>query len=181
MADQERYATQQRFLDAFSRYGTVTRASQEVGIHRTTVNYWARTDIPFANSYAEAIVAYQDVIRDALHTRAVTGIATPVFHHGQPLIDTTTGKPLTVVKHSDALLALLARARLPEYKNLDAPVTMGVTLTEHSLIIEDIRLLTTNVLDTLLLDLERIDAEKATYGNNTIVDNGATPQSPTSQ
>ena len=177
LSDENRRLLQQAFLDAFALQGTVTKATQTAHIDRTIVYYWLKNDSAFANAYAEAITAYNDVIRNALHERGVVGIQKALFQKGQPVLDSGVAQ-VYETHHSDALLALIARARLPEYKQTEIQPNANVALTEHSLIIEDMRVLEEHVLDMLLQDLARIETEKNTYAHTTIIA-ASTPESTT--
>ena len=158
--ERTRALVQEKFLEAFATFGTITRAAQEVGIHRSTAQDWIKNDIVFSQAFAEALRGYRDTIRNTIHERAVIGTQTPLVARGQLVMD-ALGNPVMVTRHSDQLLGLLARAYLPEYKaSSDDMLNVGISYSANSLIIPDITKLKTEVLEALLIDLERLQDEE---------------------
>jgi len=88
---------QQKFLKSFARYGIIKTAAQAAGVDRSTVWRWREGDPAFAEAYAAAAQEAVDVLERAAWGRAVQGVR----------------QPDGSVKHSDALLTFLLKARDP--------------------------------------------------------------------
>lgn len=160
--DDIRRATQTRFLENFGTYGTVKRACIETGIHRSTFYDW-KEDFEFMARFTQSLQDFVDVIREAAYQRGVVGIQQNVYANGSLVMD-ANGKPVIVVKHSNALLMCMLRAYVPEYKVQSSEnmyPDVQPTITEHSIIVKDIRLLDQKVLDALLANLEEIADREA--------------------
>lgn len=154
-----RALTQQKFLENFALFGTISRAASEVKVHRSTIYDWLNNDIAFSQAFADAIQGYRDTIKDAIHQRAITGTQTPLVSRGQLVMD-AHGNPVMVTRHSDQLLGLLARAYIKDFRvSPDDSMNTGIQVTDKSLVIPDIRKLDSDVLERLIIDLERINNE----------------------
>lgn len=127
------------FLAALREYPVVQHACNVAGIERCTAYRARQADESFAAEWEDAMEAGIDRAEQEAFRRAVTGFEEPVVYQGQvsprmepqfdedgnPIIDPTTktqawgpvrdanGRivPLTVRKHSDALLALVLKGR----------------------------------------------------------------------
>jgi hypothetical protein len=104
------------------------------GIERRLVYYWQEHDETFALKFQVAEQEANDVIRAELFKRAVQGIEKPVVSMGKVVYQ--DGKPLMERVYSDNLLSLLAKARMPEFRDkqsvdLHATVNGAVDSTLH--------------------------------------------------
>jgi len=149
MTKQERQSVQEKFLKSFSMTANVRAACMAAGIDRSMVYYWQEHDEQFSLKFNVASEEANDLIRAALWRRGVEGIQRrvismgrvvceeePVFDaKGMPLLDAKgkqvvkRGKPIMEPEYSDSLLALLAKARMPEFRekqqiDLTAEITM---------------------------------------------------------
>ncbi|MCC6194750.1 MAG: hypothetical protein IT518_09820 [Burkholderiales bacterium] len=93
------------FLERLAEGRTIASACTAAGVGRTTVYAWREADTVFADAWDAAIEAGDDVIEDEIRRRAIEGVERKVFYQGEH-ID-------TVRDYSDAMLALLAKARMP--------------------------------------------------------------------
>lgn len=94
---------------------SVREAAEHAGVKRLQIRYLKRTDEEFAAEYREARGYGDDKIRDEVRRRAIEGVVEPVFGAlGE-------GGGTGIVGHkrvySDRLLALMAKAHLPEYRD----------------------------------------------------------------
>ena len=103
------------FLGALALNGNVSDAAKAANISRDTV-YKARTRNPdFAQDFLTAEKIASDVLLREAWRRAVEGGRTYKFNKdGDPIKHPETGEPYYEMVYSDALLALLLKARLPE-------------------------------------------------------------------
>lgn len=128
------------FLEAFANGGIVTRAAKAAGIHRTTARAARERDPVFAEGYENALEQAQDRIRAEIDRRAIEGWEEPVigsigdYRDGHLL--GCDGKPLYIRKFDNGLLARLAVAHCPEFreKNPAGPaVNINITITPERL------------------------------------------------
>lgn len=119
------------FLTAFRQSANVTYSCRAANVGRTAIYDWLEKDEAFSLSYRHAELEAQDVIRLAILQRAIQGVEEPVVNAGR-LVRNEDGSVLTVKKYSDSLLALLAKARLPEFRNaVDVQVSGGEKPIQH--------------------------------------------------
>lgn len=116
MSKEERAKVQEIFLQAFSMTANVRAACMKAGISRNTVYEWAEHDERFSLRYKQAELDANDLIRGELFRRAVQGYEKPVISIGKVVYD-KDGKPLMEKVYSDSLLSLLAKARMPEFRD----------------------------------------------------------------
>jgi hypothetical protein len=127
LTKEERAAAQALFLQVFSSTAIVAAACKQAGISRNTVYEWLEKDEPFSFLYHQAELDAQDVVRAAIHRRAVEGVDEPVISQGKLVFITEEvtledgtkvlrQRPLTVKKYGDSVLLSMAKARLPEYR-----------------------------------------------------------------
>jgi hypothetical protein len=107
---------QDKFLKSFSMTANIRAACMSAGIDRSTVYNWQEHDTNFSLRFNIAEQEANDVIRAELFRRAVQGYEKPVVSMGKAVYD-KDGKPLTERVYSDSLLSLLAKARMPEFKD----------------------------------------------------------------
>lgn len=126
LTDGEREAAQEAFLRAFATTGVISTGLRAIGVSRQAVDYW-RTKPEFAERYAEAEQAANDVLRLEIHRRAVEGLTRKKFTgKGQAIIDPETGQQYVEREYSDSLLQFAAKARMPEFRET---VQQNVNLT----------------------------------------------------
>lgn len=133
--EQKRQA-QDTFLKTFAMNANVRAACLAAGIDRSVIYQWLEKDTAFTVLYHEAEKDADDMIRAAIFQRAIRGYEKPVVSMGKivyeetPVLDALGkpvldekgrpvvryGKPLTETVYSDALLALLAKARMHEFR-----------------------------------------------------------------
>jgi hypothetical protein len=137
MSDEERRETRAAFLLHFREKAVLRYACAAANVDRTTIEYWREHDKAFAKQYAQALADAEDRIREEIDRRAIEGWEEPLVSGGNlvyeyipqmeadgvtPVVDKygrpkyTRGPKVTVRKYSDTLLAKLASARLPEFK-----------------------------------------------------------------
>lgn len=123
MSKEERVRVQEIFLQAFSMTANVRAACMKAGISRNTVYEWAEHDESFSLLYKQAELDANDLIRGELFRRAVQGYEKPVVSMGRQVFvreevnGKTIEKPLMEKVYSDSLLSLLAKARMPEFRD----------------------------------------------------------------
>ena len=105
----------------------VRAACLKAKVSRNTVYQWAEHDEAFSIEYKQAELDANDMVRAELFRRAVQGYDKPLVSVGKVVYD-KDGKPMTERVYSDSLLSLLAKARLPEFKekqtiDLNAQIT----------------------------------------------------------
>jgi hypothetical protein len=86
----------------------------KAGISRNTVYEWQEKDETFGFKFRQASEDANDLIRGELFRRAVQGYEKPVVSVGKQVF--VDGKPLMERVYSDNLLSLLAKARMPEFR-----------------------------------------------------------------
>ena len=133
----------QIFLDALAEDGVVTKACERAGIIRRVAYARRQTNAAFAEAWEDAMGAWRDRLRQEAQRRAVNGTHKLLYHQGQPIYEYRTvigtdGKPekddsgqdkrevvrdangqpvqARVYDFSDALLARMLAANVPEYR-----------------------------------------------------------------
>ena len=94
------------FLDALRDGRSVTAASIDAGISRSTAYEWRDADDEFRKAWDSAVDEGTDRLEDEAHRRARDGVAKPVFQGGK--------RVGTVQEYSDTLTIFLLKARRPE-------------------------------------------------------------------
>jgi hypothetical protein len=116
LTKEERRVAQEKFLKSFSMTANVRAACMAAGISRNTVYAWQEQDEQFSFKFKQASEDANDMIRAELFRRSVQGYEKPVVSMGKVVHD-KDGKPLMERVYSDSLLALLAKARMPEFRD----------------------------------------------------------------
>jgi hypothetical protein len=116
ISDQERPLVQDNFLKTFALQGNVRQACFRAGISREMIYQWKLEDEAFAERYQQALDDVSDRIRAEMWRRAITGVKKPVYQGGK-----LVGH---IQEYSDGLIALLAKAHMPEFRQV------GVTAEE---------------------------------------------------
>lgn len=107
--------------DAVLAYGrehrdcNLTELGQATGVRRYLVRALLDRDPEFREQWMEARGYGPERIRSAMAERAIDGVPRPVFQGGKKIGET--------IEYSDHLLALMARANLPEYAVADHSTT----------------------------------------------------------
>lgn len=94
-----------RFLQAFERYGNVTRACKFAHISRDTVYRWRAEDPAFQQAWDLAHEDAADVLEAEAWRRAVKGTKKPVYQGGELVGN--------IQEYSDTLLIFLMKAANP--------------------------------------------------------------------
>ena len=115
LTKEERQQTQEKFLKSFAMTANVRAACMAAGISRTTIYEWQEKDETFSLRFKQAELDANDIIRAELFRRAIQGYEKPVTSLGRQVIG-EDGKPLMERVYSDNLLSLLAKARMPEFR-----------------------------------------------------------------
>ena len=95
-----------RFLEELARGWSVSKAAQTSGVSRAQIYRWRKEDPQFAADWNEAYEVGVDVLEDAAYSRAVEGIATPIFNQEGNQVGEK-------VEYSDRLLELLLKSKRP--------------------------------------------------------------------
>jgi hypothetical protein len=164
----ERKAAQETFLRTFANTANLRASAMAAKVDRNTIYKWLETDEQFSFQYHQAELDASDCIRAEIWRRAIQGVEEPIvsmgslvyeYHpilddEGKPKLDekgrpiTQRGQRLTVRKYSDALLSLLARARMPEFRDksesnitLNTPQAGSITLNTREMTNEELAML----------------------------------------
>jgi hypothetical protein len=151
LTKEQRIAVQEKFLKSFSMTANIRAACMSAGIDRSLVYYWQEHDETFSMRFNIAEQEANDVIRAELFRRAVQGYEKPVVSVGKVVYD-KDGKPMTERVYSDTLLSLLARSRMPEFRekqSVDLNATVNGNINSTSTISIDTRALTPDQLTKL--------------------------------
>jgi hypothetical protein len=95
-----------RFLEELAKGWSVSKAAQTAGVSRAQIYRWRTEDPQFATDWNEAYEVGVDALEDAAYSRAVEGVATPIFDKQAKQV----GKK---VEYSDRLLELLLKSKRP--------------------------------------------------------------------
>jgi hypothetical protein len=120
------------FLEQFAKGANITKAALATGICRASVYHARARDKSFSEGWQEALEEAQDRIRAEVDRRAIEGWEEPVigsignYRDGHLLGH--DGKPLYIRKFDSGLLARLAVAHCPEFKE-KSPVAATVNVT----------------------------------------------------
>lgn len=105
-AAQKRKRLKEKFLAEYAKCGNVSAACRVVGVSRYAVAEWYRADEEFRRGHDNATEVACDALEEAARTRAVDGVAEPVYHMGQ-----VCGE---VQRYSDTLLIFLLKGARPQ-------------------------------------------------------------------
>ncbi len=120
MTPQERREKQDAFLALFGMEANVTAAAQELGLDRDTIYDWKQRYTDFAQRFAAAEQEANDHIDHEIYRRGVLGWEEPLVSAGKFVC--------MVTKYSDAMLTLLAKSRMPKYRekqHIDVSATLA--------------------------------------------------------
>ena len=104
------------FLAYYQLHGLLTAAAESTGIPQRLVKRWQDEPV-FAEAMEEAGAVYCDVIRREIHRRAIDGWDAPVYQRGVHV-----GYER---RYSDNLLQLLAKTRMPEFREKPTDVNVN--------------------------------------------------------
>jgi transposase-like protein len=107
----------EKFLDALSECGNISRAAKLAGIPRRTLYNWRDEDEEFQRLWDKAAAYGTDALEDEAIRRAYEGVEKPVYYQGA-----VCG---SVQEYSDSLLALLLKARKPDRFRENSTVKIG--------------------------------------------------------
>lgn len=116
MTPDEQREAKDLFLASFAVSGIIKSACDSAGISRDTLYYtWLKNDPAFKAAYDIALEESNDVIREEIRRRAITGVVktTKVVEESP---DGTTTKITTVREYDSALLRFFAQSRMAEFK-----------------------------------------------------------------
>tara|TARA_R110000764_G_scaffold147568_1_gene235491 strand:- start:1487 stop:2026 length:540 start_codon:yes stop_codon:yes gene_type:complete len=112
------------FLKALEEGASVSRACRDLGVSRSAIYLWRRTDQKFTDEWLAAEDAGTDRMEDELWRRAVEGVEKPTgFYQGEP--------GAFVREYSDTLLIFGLKGRRPEKYADRSRVTMNGNI-DHS-------------------------------------------------
>lgn len=157
MTTEERKQAQEKFLKSFSMTANVRAACMAAGIDRSLVYQWAEHSEEFSIRFKQASLDADDLIRGELFRRAVQGVEKPVVSMGKVVYvedEKNKPKPLMERVYSDQLLSLLAKSRMPEFREkTQLDVNANVNAHVHSA--------NTITIDTRSLSAEQLARLKA--------------------
>lgn len=116
LTKKEKAEIQDTFLAEFAKNANVTASCKIANISRTMVYEWQEHDETFSMRFKIAEQEANDVIRAEIYRRGIEGYAKPVVSMGK-VVYGPDGQPLTENVYSDNLLSLLAKARMPEFRD----------------------------------------------------------------
>lgn len=116
LTKEQRKQAQETFLAAFAVNANVMLSCKRAGVSRNTIYEWGEHDTEFSLRFKQAELDANDVIRAAMYQRAVQGVEKPALSMGR-VVYAADGKPLMLREYSDSLLSLLAKARMPEFRD----------------------------------------------------------------
>lgn len=131
LSKQEKQETQDKFLASFAENANVSLSCKIANISRTIVYEWQEHDEIFSMRYKIAEQEANDVIRAEIYRRGVEGYEKPVVSMGK-VVYGPEGYPLTEKVYSDNLLSLLAKARMPEFKDKQQ-IDMNMTSVQRDI------------------------------------------------
>lgn len=112
---EDRAIRQSVFLRVFQEGGIIGPACVMAGVSRTIIIEWRKNDKEFGSLYDIAEANANDLVRSEIYRRGVHGYDKPVVSVGK-LVRNEDGTPLTEKVYSDALLTMLAKSRMPEFR-----------------------------------------------------------------
>lgn len=98
----------QRFLDALTKHGVITRACAEANVSDSCVSVHRKQDAEFEQQVQVALSGFRSVIEDAIHKRGIDGVSRSIYYEG-----VVVG---TEIVYSDSLLIQYAKRHIPEYR-----------------------------------------------------------------
>lgn len=116
MTEEEQLEAKDKVLKLFVEYANMTSAIREVGMSWSTLYYWQETDLEFSIRYKQAENEVNDKIRAEIFRRGVKGYQKPTVSMGKIVRD-DKGEIVYEQVYSDMLLSLLAKARMPEFRD----------------------------------------------------------------
>lgn len=146
LTKKEKTETQDTFLEEFAKNANISLSCKIANITRTTVYEWQEHDSTFSLRFKIAEQEANDVIRAEIHRRGIEGYSKPVVSMGK-VVYGPDGQPLTENVYSDALLSLLAKARMPEYRDKQQQQINIANVAGTSIHHEEISLLSNDKLE----------------------------------
>lgn len=114
----QRRAAQDAFLEAFGKTGIIRAGCDAAQVTRDSIDWWNEHDEDFNQRYGQMRREADDAIRAEVFRRAVTGVRRRKTisrrdDNGKLVVDRVE----TVTEYSDAMLALLAKSRIAEFRH----------------------------------------------------------------
>jgi hypothetical protein len=122
------------FLEAFAITGNISKAAEVAGIHRQSHYDWlsdGEGGPAYKKAFDQAEEEFADRVRDMVRRRAIDGVPEPIVWQGTIIKDNETQEVVTILKRSDRILELLAKAKCAEFKEkveLEAGASLGEIL-----------------------------------------------------
>lgn len=119
---------QERYLGALAASGLLVHSADVAGVNFDTVDIYRRKNPEFNKEVELAQKRYNELVEAEIHRRGMKGYKKAVFYKGERV---DGGE---VVEYSDRLLELLAKKRMPEYREriIDAQVASGGVLVVNA-------------------------------------------------
>ena len=105
------------------------------GIDRSTVYAWQEHDEQFSLRFKQAEAEANDILLAEAWRRGVQGYKRPVVSMGKQVY--VNGEPLMEPVYSDNLLALLMKARMPQFREKNAITVNTILPKEYVNVPED--------------------------------------------
>jgi hypothetical protein len=122
MTAKQRAAAQEVFITTYSQGHSITKSCKAAGVSRETLYAWKEHHETFMFRFNQAKEEGDDVIRDEIRRRGIEGWDEAVYQLGN-----YAG---TVRKYSDRMLEIMAKARMPEYRDkVDVKATVQGNVT----------------------------------------------------
>ncbi|MGH7114212.1 MAG: hypothetical protein ACREE9_06930 [Stellaceae bacterium] len=104
---------QVKFLEALISEGTAAAAAESLGSNKARMHEARTSDPMFAAEWDKAEQATTDRLEREAWRRAIEGVQEPLVSDGRVVRDDNE-RPISIKRHSDALLIALLQARRPE-------------------------------------------------------------------
>ncbi len=128
----------EKFLEKLATCGLIAKSAWAVGASWRTIEVHRKKYPEFKLAFEQAMALYRDRIEQAVHDRAIDGIAEPIVYQG--MIQEKDGKPVTVTKYDNKLLLAHAARHIPEYRekqDIDLNVRGGVLVVGAKMTTEE--------------------------------------------
>ena len=101
------------YLSSLAKNGNKALSAKDAGVTMSAVRMARNRSKDFRAQETEALEQAKGLLEGEAYRRAVLGVNEPVFYQGKQAVD-DDGRPITVKKYSDQLLATLLRAADPD-------------------------------------------------------------------
>ena len=111
------------FLNLYVETGSISRAAKKCKISRQTHYDWMAKDESYARAFDKADKMAADLLEEEARRRAVDGVKQDIYYKGEKVGSRTV--------YSDTLLALMLKAKKPEYREaVDVSTQVNVNLSD---------------------------------------------------